>query len=98
MSGAKSGVIMMIREEESRAVYTHSYGDSINLAICDAVKQLEPIKNALETTHEITKLIKHSPCKEGIFKNIKSASDAIGDNYSPGVCVLCPNRWTVCAD
>ena len=98
MSGAKSGVAMKIREEEPRAVYTHCYGHSVNLAICDAVKQSKPIKNALETTHEITKLIKHSPRREGIFKNIKSASDAIGDNHSPGVRVLCPTRWTVRAD
>ena len=67
MSGAKSGVAKRI-QEEPRAVYTHCYGHSIILAICDAVKQSKPIKNALETTYEITKLIKHSPCREGIFK------------------------------
>ena len=62
------------------------------------MKQSKPIKNALETTHEITKLIKHSPRREGIFKEIKSSSDATGDNHSPGVRVLCPARWTVRAD
>ena len=98
MSGAKSGVAKKIQEEEPRAVYTHCYGHSINLATCDAVKQSKPIKNALETTHEITKLIKHSPRREGIFREIKSASDATGDNHSPGVRVLCPTRWTVRAD
>ena len=98
MSGAKSGVAKRIQEEESRAVYTHCYGHSINLAICDAVKQSKPIKNALETTYEITKLIKHSPRREGIFKEIKGASDATGDNHSPGVRVLCPIRWKVRAD
>ena len=70
MSGAKSGVAKKI-QEEPRAVYTHCYGHSINLATCNAVKRSKPIKNALETTHEITKLIKHSPHKEGIFKEIK---------------------------
>ena len=63
------------------------------------MKQSKPIKNALETTFEITKLIKHSPRREGIFKEIKGASDALaGDNHSPGVCVVCPTRWTVHAD
>ena len=62
------------------------------------MKQSKPIRNALETTYEIIKLIKHSPCREGIIKEIKSASDATGDNHSPGVRVLCPTRWTVHAD
>lgn len=98
MSGAKNGVAKKIREEEPRAVYLHCYGHSVNLATCDAVKQSKPIKNALETTHEITKLIKYSPRREGIFKEIKSTSSATGDNHSPGVRVLCPTRWTVRAD
>lgn len=79
-------------EEEPRAVYTHCYGHSVNLATCDAVKQSKPIKDALETTYKITKLIKHSPRRKGIFREIRSTSDATGDNHSPGVCVLCPTR------
>lgn len=62
MSGAKNGVAKKIQEEEPRAVYTHCCGHSVNLATCDAVKQSKPIKNALEKTHEIMKLIKYSPC------------------------------------
>ena len=61
MSGVKNGVAKKIQEEEPRAVYTHCYGHSLNLATCDAVKQSKPIKNALETTQKITKLIKYSP-------------------------------------
>ena len=95
MSGAKPGVAMKIREEEPRAIYTHCYGHSISLVICDAVKLSKPIKNALETIREITQLVKHSSRREWY---IKSASDAIGDNHSPSVRVLCPTRWTVHAD
>ena len=98
MSGAKSGVAKRIQEEEPRAVYTHCYGHSVNLATCDAIKESKPIKSALETTHEITKLIKFSPCREGIFKQIKSSSNATSDSHSPGLRVLCPTRWTVRAD
>ena len=39
MSGAKSGVAKRISEGEPRAVYTHCYGHSINLAACDTIKQ-----------------------------------------------------------
>ena len=49
------------------------------------------MKMALETTHEITKLVKYSPRREGLFDQIKCemAPD------SPGIRVLCPTRWTV---
>ena len=49
------------------------------------------MQDALDTTHEITKLIKKSPARDAIFKRLKEemASD------SPGIRVLCPTRWTV---
>ena len=40
MSGAKSGVAKRISDEEPRAVYTHCYGHSINLAACSNANQL----------------------------------------------------------
>ncbi len=98
VSGAKSGVAKRIQEEEPRAVYTHCYGHSINLAVCDAVKQSRPIKSALEMTHEITKLIKYSPRREGIFQELKSANEVATGSHTTGVRVLCPTRWTVRAD
>ena len=98
MSGSKSGVAKRIQTEEPRAVYTHCYGHSVSLATCDAVKQSKPIKSALEMTHEITKLIKYSPHREGIFKELKHDIDVSTGNHSPGVRVLRPTRWTVHAD
>ena len=52
------------------------------------------MKSALETTHEITKLVKYSPRRENLFHDIKGEI-APG---TPGVRVLCPTRWTVRAD
>ena len=52
------------------------------------------MKKALETTHEITKLVKYSPRRENIFKHIR---DEMGST-SMGVRVLCPTRWTVRAE
>ena len=46
-------------------------------------------------THEIIKLIKFSPHREGIFRNIKKD---ITDASTVGIRVLCPTRWTVRAD
>ena len=52
------------------------------------------MKNALNTTFEITKLIKKSPKRDVAFNHIKSAMAS----DSPGIAVLCPTRWTVRAD
>ena len=95
MSGAKSGVATRIQELESRAVYLHCYGHSLNLAACDTIKHSELMRNALDTTHEITKLIKYSPRREAIFQQLRERCDATS---SPGIRVLCPTRWTVRAD
>ena len=79
-------------------MYTHCYGHSINLAVNDALKLSKPIKAALETTHEVIKLIKYSPRRERIFRDLKSEHDITTGFNSPCVRVLCPTRWTVNAD
>ena len=56
MRGMRCGVAKRILDEEPRAVYTHCYGHSINLAMNDSIKACNPVKNSLEVTHEITKL------------------------------------------
>ena len=52
------------------------------------------MKDALDTTREITKLIKKSPRRDACFANLKAemAPD------TPGIRVLCPTRWTVRAE
>lgn len=94
MSGLRSGVAKRVRDEEPRAVFTHCYSHSLNLAASDSVKKSQLMKSALDTTHEITKLIKLSPRRDAIFKQLKDESD------SSNVCIklLCPTRWTVRAD
>jgi hypothetical protein len=91
MSGARSGVATIISSEEPRAVYTHCYGHSLNLAVGDTVKQSKLMKSALETVSEISKLIKKSPKRDAMFQRLKQgiAQDC------PGFRVLCPTRWTV---
>ena len=46
-------------------------------------------ETSLETTHEITKLVTFSPRRDGLLDQLE------GDG--PGVQVLCPTHWTVCA-
>lgn len=94
MAGIRNGVAKKIRDEEVRAVFTHCYGHSLNLAVSDTIKKSSVMKNALDTTHEITKLVKYSPRRESLFNVIK-------DDITPGntgIRTLCPTRWTVRAD
>ena len=94
MSGAKSGVATRLYAAEPRAIFTHCYGHSLNLACGDTIKRCKLMQDALDTTHEIKKLIKKSPARDAIFKRLK---EEMGSD-SPGIRVLCPTRWTVRAE
>ncbi len=94
MSGSKNSVAKCISDIEPRALFTHCYGHALNLAASDTVKKLKIVKDALNLTQEIAKLIKYSSRREGIFKSIKEAR--LDD--TSGIRVLCPTRWTVRAD
>ena len=50
-----------IAHVEQRAVYTHCYRHSINLAVSDAVRETSAMKDSLIVTHGITKLTTPSP-------------------------------------
>ena len=94
MSGVRNGVATQLQELEPRAIYTHCYGHALNLAASDTVKRCKVMREALETTFEICKLVKYSPRREQLFRDIK---DQIAPG-SPGIRVLCPTRWTVRAE
>lgn len=91
MSGAKKGVATQINEKEPRAVYTHCYGHALNLAVGDTVKQSKTMRDALDTTHEISKLLKYSPKRDSLFEKLKQELAP----ETPGFRTLCPTRWTV---
>ena len=94
MSGKKSGVATRLLLEEERAIYLHCYGHSLNLACSETIKGCKLIRETLDVTHEILKLIKKSPHRDAIFGHIKMEMAA----DTPGLRVLCPHRWTVKAE
>lgn len=94
MSGAKKGVAKQLRDKESRTIYTHCYGHALNLAIGDTVKQSNIMRDALDTTYEISKLLKYSPKRDSLFERIKQELAP----ETPGFRTLCPTRWTVRAN
>ena len=71
---------------------------SLSLAASDTMKQSRVMKNALDTTHEITKLIKFSPKCDDNFRGLKAEHNALHENCSAGIRFLCPTGWTVKAD
>lgn len=89
MSGYKSGVATKIHEEP-KAIYTHCYGHSLNLACNDTIRQCQLIRNAFDTAQEITNLVKKSPCRDALLSRLKHELAL----PSPGIRALCPTRWT----
>ena len=94
MAGAIRGVAAQIISKEPRALFTHCYGHALNLAASDSVMKCKVVKDAMDATFEISKLIKYSPKHDAMFLKMKSELSP----DSPGFRVLCPTRWTVRAD
>ena len=91
MTGRKNGVATQILKLEKRALSTHCYGHSLNLAENGALKVVLMMKDEFDVTHEICKLIKFSPRREAMFDKLKTDT-APG---TPGIRVFCPTRWRV---
>lgn len=88
MAGCRTGVATTIQQQEPRALYTHCYGHTLNLAVQDSVKNNAILRDALDTVEEMTKLIKKSPKCKVIFQKFKN--DLSADSL--GVRLLCPTR------
>ena len=91
MRGAKNGVSTHILAEELHATFMHCYGHALNLATANVVRNVKCLKTTLDTTQEVSKLLKRSPRRGGIFEKLKSEISP----KTPGFRTLCPTRWTV---
>ena len=79
------------KEHDSRAVFTHCYGNSLNLAVGNTVKQCKVMKSSLETVNDISKPIMKSPKQDALFQKLKQGLAPETAGYR----TLCPTRWTV---
>ena len=61
---------------------------------CDTVRNNKILRDTLDITNEISKLLKFSPRRDTLFEKIKSEISP----ELPGFRTLCPTRWTVKAD
>ena len=64
-------LVTQIKAEELRAIFSHCYGHSLQLAVGDMIKEVKNLKDALDTTSKISKLLKVSPKREALFKKLK---------------------------
>ena len=69
----------------------HCYGHALNLAVGDTVKRCKLLKDALDITFEVSKLVKFSPKRNAQFEKLKATLPPEG----PGFLVLCRTRWRV---
>ena len=88
MSRAKSEMATQIKAKNSRATLTHCY--SLHFAVGDMIGK-KSLEDTLDTTLEISKLLKYLPKREALFKTLKQKL-APG---TPGFRTLCPTSWTV---
>ena len=63
MSGRKGGVAKQLCDREPRALYMHCYGHALNLACNDSIRQCKLMRDALDSSQEIIKLVKFSACR-----------------------------------
>ena len=104
MPGAKCGVAVQIKNEESRALYTHCYAHSIILAVGDTMKSCSVLRDSIDNTYELTKLVKKSPKRDAKLRAIQGNTvSGEHDEYeemlkNPTIKLFCHTRWTVRAD
>ena len=101
MSGSKNGVAKMIKNTERRALYTHCYAHSLNLAVGDTMNACPILKDTIDTTYELTKLVKMSPKRDAKLKSLQeeqqnSEPDDLDEWIKdPSIKLFCHTRWTV---
>ena len=103
MSGSKSRIAVEIRSKEERALYTHCYAYSVNLAVGDT-KVCSVLKDAIDNIYELRKLVKMPPKRDAKIHfiqvdNSSSSSNEDGDfvdgRKNPTIKLFCHTRWTV---
>ena len=94
MFRAKSRVATQIKAKDPRAILSHCYRHYLQLIVGDMIKEVKTLKDALDATSEVLKLLKFSPKLEAFFKKLKEDLAA----KFPGFRTLSPTRWTARGD
>ena len=95
MSGVKTGVATQMKKSETRCLYCHCYGHSLNLACADCFRRVKIKKEELHTTYERAKLVQKSPERDAKLQQINAQLQHETSESSPDIRLLCPTRRTV---
>ena len=93
MQGCQNGVATQLSQEETRALYTHCYGHSLNLACQDTIRDIKHLRHPLDIAFELSKLLKYMYSAKRIAEFKQIQAEIAPDE--PGFRTLCPTRWTV---
>lgn len=52
-------------------MFNHCYGHAFNLGVSDTIKQSQVMKDCLDTCYELVKLVKFSPKREAMLRELK---------------------------
>ena len=80
-----------ILSENPEVFLTNCFGQTLNVAVGDMVKNVLFLKDSMDTTYEISNFFKKSPKRDATLqKTWKDISLEL-----PGFGILFPTRWTV---
>ena len=71
MCGIKNNASSKVLSEYPKTFFTHCFGDALNLAAGDMVKNVRNLKGSMDTTYEISNLIKKSPKRDAMLQKIR---------------------------
>ena len=71
MTGVRNGVAAIIKQDNPKCLLIHCYCHTLNLAVGDTVKSIPLLKETLEDSYELTKLVKYLPKRQAALKNIQ---------------------------
>lgn len=96
MLGPKTGVAKRIQDVQPKAHATHCYAHSLSLCVKDMTSNCATLSQTMDIAKEIVTLIKFSPKRECLLKELKDNLEIEDENVSSrGIIGLCPTRWTV---
>lgn len=70
MGGRKNGVVVQIKEEERRAIYTRCCKHPLNLGIGDLIRIFDILEHTINDTFELMTLAKNLPKRDPKLKKI----------------------------
>ena len=71
MMGHKTGVAKRIQDLQPKAYPAHCHGHSLSLSVKDTTKNCKLLSDTMDTAKEIVSLIKFSPKRENLLREIK---------------------------